>query len=96
MPVSATLMPCVQHLFDSQSGVEENGLEIQGDDELNPLIRLAHVIIRQAVRSGASEIHVEPRANRVNAQFRIDGELHEVLSLPGHLQRKLIARLRGA
>lgn len=68
----------------------------------SPTVRISHTIIQQAIIDGASEIHVEPRADHVAISFRlparfaheIDGALHEVMKLPGHVHPKLIARYK--
>ena len=52
---------------------------LAGDDDA-PIIRLINAILSQAVREGASDIHLEPFEDRVSVRFRIDGVLNEVLS----------------
>jgi type IV pilus assembly protein PilB len=59
----------------------------------NP-VDVVDVIFEDAVRAGASDIHVEPRAHGVDVRFRIDGLLREVLSVPKHLQAPLISRMK--
>ena len=48
-----------------------------------PIIRLINGLIAEAVRSGASDIHVEPFEDRVSVRLRVDGVLREMVSLSG-------------
>jgi len=59
-----------------------------------PVVRLANLIIRQATREKASDIHVQPEANRVRIRFRIDGILHDVMTVPKRVQAPLISRIK--
>ncbi|MDO8684613.1 MAG: ATPase, T2SS/T4P/T4SS family [Armatimonadota bacterium] len=59
-----------------------------------PIIRIAHTIILQAIRDGASDIHVEPDRRGVRVRYRIDGVLHETMSVPKYIQAPLISRLK--
>jgi len=52
------------------------------------------MIIEQAVRDRASDIHLEPEATYLRVRFRIDGILHDVLSLPLSAHAPLISRLK--
>ena len=59
-----------------------------------PVIKLVHVIIREAVRNKASDIHIEPMADRVRVRYRVDGQCMEVNSAPKGLQNAILARLK--
>jgi len=59
-----------------------------------PIIRLAHRMITEAVRTRASDIHVEPMADRVILRYRIDGVCHVRDNLPKRMQSSLLARLK--
>jgi type IV pilus assembly protein PilB len=59
-----------------------------------PAIRLLNLIMIQAIQDGASDIHLEPDQNSLRTRYRIDGVLHEVNSLPKHLQSALISRVK--
>ncbi len=64
----------------------------EGEDA--PIIRLVHRIIVEAVRSRASDIHVEPMADRVVLRYRIDGVCHVRDHLPERMQASLLARVK--
>ncbi len=59
-----------------------------------PIVRLVNSIFAQAVREGASDVHVSPQKNSIQVRFRIDGKLHEVPSPPKSLFLPIIARIK--
>jgi len=59
-----------------------------------PVVRLANLIIRQALRDKASDIHIQPEANRVRVRYRIDGILHDVMTVPKRAQAPLTSRIK--
>ncbi len=59
-----------------------------------PIIRLVSRIISEAVRGRASDIHVEPMADRVMLRYRIDGVCHVRDNLPKRMQAALLARMK--
>ena len=59
-----------------------------------PIVRLVNSIITQAVREGASDIHISPEAHSVQLRFRIDGKLHEVPSPPKTTILPIISRIK--
>ncbi|RYD14535.1 MAG: type II secretion system protein GspE [Lysobacteraceae bacterium] len=52
---------------------------LESDDDA-PIIRLINALLTEAVKEGASDIHIEPYENRLVVRFRVDGVLREVLS----------------
>jgi len=59
-----------------------------------PVIRLINGLIAEAVRLGASDIHVEPFERALTVRFRVDGVLSEVLSLPQRIAPLLVSRIK--
>lgn len=59
-----------------------------------PVIRLVNSIFSQAVRDGASDIHISPQHDNVQLRFRIDGKLLEVPSPPKALFLSIVARMK--
>jgi type IV pilus assembly protein PilB len=59
-----------------------------------PIVRLVNSIFAQAVREGASDVHVSPQKNSIQIRFRIDGKLHEVPSPPKALFWPIVARIK--
>jgi general secretion pathway protein E len=59
-----------------------------------PIIRLVNRLMVQAFRERASDIHVEPYPNDMKIRFRVDGILHDVLSLPKRLHPAVVSRIK--
>jgi type IV pilus assembly protein PilB len=59
-----------------------------------PVVRLVNSIFAQAIRDGASDIHISPQQNSVQLRFRIDGKLMEIPSPPKSLFLPIIARMK--
>ncbi len=59
-----------------------------------PVVRAIDLLIKQAVRDRASDIHVEPQEDRLRVRYLIDGILHEVMSLPLSVHPPLISRVK--
>jgi len=68
------------------------GDNLSADDA--PIIRLINLIIVEAVRSRASDIHIEPMSDRVRVRYRIDGVCLERDNIPKNMQNAVIARLK--
>ena len=62
--------------------------------EQAPIIRVANTIIQQAIRVEASDIHVEPDRRQVRVRYRVDGHLHEEMTIPKYIQAPLISRFK--
>src|SRR5258708_4310127 len=62
--------------------------------KLPPIVRLVNLILSDAAKAGASDVHVEPNETFLQVRQRVDGLLHEVLTIPHHLQDQTISRLK--
>ena len=65
-----------------------------GLTEETSIIKLVNLIIMQAVKDRASDIHIEPEEDKVRIRYRIDGILHEAQNIPKHLQSALASRVK--
>jgi general secretion pathway protein E len=72
----------------------EGPQDILDHDAEAPIIQLVNLILSQAVRDRASDIHLEPFERSLKVRYRIDGVLHEVLSPPKALQPRITSRLK--
>jgi len=59
-----------------------------------PVVRLVNSILSQAVREGASDVHISPEKDYVQVRFRVDGRLHEVPAPPKSMILLIISRLK--
>ena len=78
----------------SVAGVDEVGREGDPEDTDAPIIKLVYLIILEAYRNRASDIHLEPLDGKFRVRYRIDGVLHEVDSPPKRLQSAIISRVK--
>ena len=74
--------------------------EIQETDDLlddtsdAPIIKLVNLMLSQAVKDRASDIHIEPTQSRLKIRYRVDGLLYDMLSPPKHIQSVLTSRIK--
>ncbi|MCD6539626.1 MAG: type II/IV secretion system protein [Candidatus Omnitrophica bacterium] len=74
---------------------EESQLEeVKVQKEKPSVIKLVDLLIAEAVNLRASDIHIEPRGDKVSIRFRIDGVLHSFKAPPLYLYNAIIARLK--
>ncbi len=68
--------------------------ELLRDTNEPPAIRLVNAVIIEAVRLGASDIHIQPRTKSVMVRYRIDGVLVDKIQIPSQLLQSLVSRLK--
>ncbi len=59
-----------------------------------PAIRLVNAVITEAIRLGASDVHIQPRAKSVVVRYRIDGILQDKIFIPHHFHHSLVSRIK--
>ena len=59
-----------------------------------PVVRIVDTLLRHAIIQGASDIHIEPMEERVMVRYRIDGILHDAMTLPKHASSTIAARIK--
>lgn len=70
------------------------------DEELDlnvnnsPVVRLINSLIRQSLKMGASDIHIEPYENRIRVRVRVDGDLQEILTPSKHSESAIVTRVK--
>lgn len=62
--------------------------------EDSPIAQTVNLLLEYAIRSGASDVHIEPREDYVQVRYRIDGVLKEVNRLPRNVMSALISRIK--
>ena len=79
-----------QHLFTEL----EVGEDLLDETSEAPIIKLVNHIFSQAVKSQASDIHIEPYQQHLQVRFRLDGVLHNVLNPPRRLHAAIVSRIK--
>lgn len=74
----------------------KTGGEVSEEDltEDSPIAQTVNLILEYAIKSGASDIHIEPHEQFVQVRYRIDGVLHEVNRLPRNILNALVSRIK--
>jgi type IV pilus assembly protein PilB len=92
-------------MLDFGEGDEEFEFESEFDEDLNvvdleksagdaPVVKLVNLILLDAIRKNASDIHVEPYEKQLRIRYRIDGLLYEVMKPPVKLRHAITSRLK--
>lgn len=68
--------------------------DIRGAAHEAPIVKLVNGIIGQGVDDRASDLHFEPQEREMVVRFRIDGVLHEIMSIPKRMQSGVLSRLK--
>lgn len=96
----------MENLMETMANPELELTEIDnGDDSVDlseltaesgdsPVIKLVNMLVYQAIKSGASDIHVEPYEKRVRVRYRIDGKCVEQISPPKRMQNAISSRIK--
>ncbi len=87
--------------FDSADDVEVLGTqdeldvsELEKATEDAPVVKLVNAILTDAIKKGASDIHIEPYEKLFRVRFRIDGVLYEIMKPPFKLKSAITSRLK--
>ena len=91
--VSRALEDVKSEVVDVSGNIDEVKA-LQGDISTAPVARIVNVILEYAVRMKASDIHIEPRENKLIVRNRIHGVLSEKLVLPSKLAPSVVSRIK--
>lgn len=73
---------------------EDNKKELEKAAEQIPTIRIVDTLLKHAIIQQASDIHIEPAEKEVIVRYRIDGILHDAMTLPRNVHSSIIARIK--
>src|ERR1700689_4837718 len=91
---------------EGMPGFEEKEIEFaDGEDDVNlmeldkasedaPVVRLVNMMLLNAIKKGASDIHIEPYEKKLRVRYRIDGVLAEEMTPPLKLKNPIISRIK--
>ncbi len=91
---------------DVMAGFDEGEIEVTGDiEDVNllelekasedaPVVRLCNMILLNAIKKGASDIHIEPYEKKLRVRYRIDGVLNEEMTPPLKLKNAIASRVK--
>ncbi|HLF95198.1 MAG TPA: ATPase, T2SS/T4P/T4SS family [Planctomycetota bacterium] len=83
-------------MTQSEIKVRGSDMEVDGDvkEDDAPVIRFVQVMIAEALKQRASDIHVEPMEDRLRIRYRVDGLCREVQAPPKRLQGAVLSRIK--
>lgn len=64
------------------------------ESEKAPIIRMINLIVKEALKRRASDIHIEPEVDGMRVRYRIDGVLHDILNIPKENQNAVVVRIK--
>ena len=64
------------------------------DSQRPPIVRIVDLMVTEALKKRASDIHIEPAEKELRVRYRIDGQLHDSFNLPKKNQNAILARLK--
>ena len=97
---SGNLSETAESALDSPEGLSSladnlpRTSDLLDSDDDAPVIKLINGILQEAIKTRASDIHIEPFENRLAVRFRIDGALRDMLSLSARLSSTLVSRVK--
>ncbi len=80
--------------FDDDEEEDINVLDLEKSAGDAPVVKLVNLILLDAIRKNASDIHVEPYEKSMRIRYRIDGVLYEVMKPPMKLKNAIISRFK--
>ena len=80
-------------MFDSFSE-SDAATDEQADSESTPVVRLVNVILSDAVRARASDIHLQPEVDGLRVRYRVDGLLRDVMTVPKNAAPSMTSRVK--
>jgi type IV pilus assembly protein PilB len=92
----ATLLKDMEELSDGVEVVEEQEEEQANQAQIDdaPVVKLINGLLTDAVRRGASDIHIEPFEHEIRVRYRVDGALMEVMKPPIKMRAALTSRVK--
>ncbi len=84
----------VQRESDEKTAAADDALDEQDLSEDSPISQTVNLLLEYAIRSHASDVHIEPREDVVQIRYRIDGVLKEVNRLPRTVMSALVSRIK--
>ena len=94
---STAVQKVIETMGDDERGDEAGGEDLTSLRDMAfeaPVIRLVNLLIENAIKANASDIHIEPFEDRLRVRYRIDGVLFDAETPPKRLQAAIISRIK--
>jgi type IV pilus assembly protein PilB len=95
----------IEAMLEDSAGADAVEIEREEEEKVNvsevveeskkaPIVKIVNLILNEAMKRRASDIHIEPREKSLRVRYRIDGNLQDALTLPKKNQNAVIARIK--
>ncbi len=94
--ITAEVTEALEEIGQTTLKIEESNASLESIGSLKdaPIARIVNILLETAVKSGASDIHLEPEENDMRVRYRVDGILSEKHTLPKAMQESVVARIK--
>jgi type IV pilus assembly protein PilB len=79
---------------EGNDNTDLDAMDARGSAHLPPVVKMCNLVIRDAIKASASDIHIEATLNAVLVRFRVDGVLRDYMQIPKWLQNAVVSRLK--
>jgi type IV pilus assembly protein PilB len=90
----ADVMKGIEEEFEVVEAQDDEDADVLSGAEDAPIVKLVNSLIADAVRKGASDIHMEPYEKTLRVRFRIDGTLYEMMAPPYKFKAAITSRIK--
>lgn len=81
-------------MVSEEEAPDSEGKDLKKKAEELPVVRIVDSLLKHAIIQSASDIHIEPLEKEVLVRYRIDGILHDAMTLPRHIHSGIVARIK--
>jgi len=86
--------PSVDEIFGQLGRAGKEGLSAEAEANSAPIVKFVDLVMQQAIKERASDIHFEPFEREFKIRYRVDGALYEMAPPPIHLATSIISRIK--
>ncbi len=86
--------PSIEEIFGQLGKAGKEGLSAEAEANSAPIVKFVDLVMHQAIKERASDIHFEPFEREFKIRYRVDGALYEMAPPPVHLANSIISRIK--
>lgn len=86
--------PSIDEIFGNLGKVGKEGVSPEAEANSAPIVKFVDLVMHQAIKERASDIHFEPFEREFKIRYRVDGALYEMAPPPVHLANSIISRVK--
>ncbi len=86
--------PSIEEIFGQLGKAGKDGITAEAEANSAPIVKFVDLVMQQAIKERASDIHFEPFEREFKIRYRVDGSLYEMAPPPLHLATSIISRVK--